>query len=108
MHRAPDRVLIPAANGGGDDDVRAKRDADEEIDDEADDGAVRAHGRDRQRARLSCEVADDGQIRGVEELLEDRRCRHRQGKERKLVPDRTVQHVDLVFFAVCHKKNTLL
>ena len=105
VDRVPDRLFIPAADGGGDDDVRAQRNADEKIDNEADDGTVCAHGCNGQRARVAGEVADDGDIRGVKELLQDRRGSHRQRKERQLVPDGAVEHIDLVFFYFCHEKK---
>ena len=96
MHRALDGIVVAAADGVRDDDVRAERDADEKVDDEADDRAVCAHRRDGDCARIAREVADDGDVRGVEELLQDRRGRDRQGKERQLIPDGAVQHVDLM------------
>ena len=97
MHGALDRLVVPATDGGSDNDIRAERDANEEIDDEADDRSVRAHRRDRHRARIAREVADDRDVRGVEQLLQDRRGGDRQGEERQLIPDGAVQHVDLVF-----------
>lgn len=54
--------------------------------------------RDGDCARIAREVADDGNVRGVEELLQDRRGCDRQGKERQLIPDGAVQHVDLMLF----------
>ena len=90
--------LLALPDGVRDDDVRAERDADEKVDDEADDRAVCAHRRDGDCARIAREVADDGNVRGVEELLQDRRGRDRQGKERQLIPDGAVQHVDLMLF----------
>ena len=98
VHRALDGIVVAAADGVRDDDVRAERDADEKVDDEADDRAVCAHRRDGDCARIAREVADDGDVRGVEELLQDRRGRDRQGKERQLIPDGAVQHVDLMLF----------
>lgn len=98
VHRALDGIVVAAADGVRDDDVRAERDADEKVDDEADDRAVRAHRRDGDCARIAREVADDGNVRGMEELLQDRRGRDRQGKERQLIPDGAVQHVDLMLF----------
>ena len=98
MHRALDRIVVAAADGVRDDDIRAERDADEKVDDEADDRAIRAHRRDGDCARIAREVADDGDVRGVEELLQDRRGCDRQGKERQLIPDGAVQHVDLMLF----------
>ena len=90
--------LLALPDGVRDDDVRAKRDADEKVDDEADDRAVCAHRRDGNCARIAREVADDGDVRGVEELLQNRRGCDRQGKERQLIPDGAVQHVDLMLF----------
>ena len=98
VHRALDGIVVAAADGVRDDDVRAERDADEKVDDEADDRAVCAHRRDGDCARIAREVADDGDVRGVEELLQDRRGCDRQGKERQLIPDGAVQHVDLMLF----------
>ena len=42
--------------------------------------------------------ADIFEALGVEELLQDCRGRDRQGKERQLIPDGAVQHVDLMLF----------
>ena len=62
VYRALDGLVVPAANGGCNDNVCAQRDTDEKVDDETDDGAVRAHGRNGYRACIAREVADDGHI----------------------------------------------
>ena len=51
-------------------------------------------------ARLKYDAAaeqDSVIIRRVEQLLQHSGSRHRQCKQRQLVPNRPVQHVDLVF-----------
>jgi len=58
-----------------------------------DDRAVRADGHDRHGAELTGKVADDGDVRGVEQLAQDRRSRHRNGKARDLIPKRSVKHI---------------
>ena len=42
--------------------------ADEQVDDESDDRTVCAHGCHRHRTQISGKVADNGNIRGVEQL----------------------------------------
>ena len=81
------------ADGVRDRHVRAQRDADEQVDDQADDRAVCADGRDRHSAELAGKVADDGDVRGVEQLAQNRRGRHRNGKARDLIPERPVEHI---------------
>ena len=94
-------VFIALPDGVRDDDVRAERDADEEVHQQADDRAVRAHGGYGRRPLRAGEVADDRDVRGVEELLQNRRRRHREGEQRNLVPDGAMEHVKLPFCSFC-------
>ena len=77
------RVVL-FADGVRDRHVCAQRDADEQVDDQADDRAVCADGRDCHGAEFTGKVADDGDVRGVEQLAQN--GRHRNGKARDLIP----------------------
>ena len=57
MHRLVYCFFIAAADGVCDDYVRAKRHAYEKVQYQPDDGAVRAHCRDRNRALIAREIA---------------------------------------------------
>ena len=94
-------VFIALPDGVRDDDVRAERDTDEEVHQQADDRAVRAHGGYGRRPLRAGEVADDRDVRGVEKLLQNRRRRHREGEQRNLVPDGAMEHVKLPFCSFC-------
>ena len=98
-------VFLP--DGVRNDDVCAQRDADKQIHDQPDDGTVCADRRHGGRFFRTREVAYDGDIRGVEELLEDGGSRHRQREARQFIPDRPVQHIQRAFF-VLHRVNFFL
>ena len=90
MHRLLDGVSVALTGGMGDDHVCAQRDADKQIDDQADDRAVRADCRHGRRLFSAGEVAHDRHVRGIEKLLQNRRCRYGQRELGQLVPDGTV------------------
>lgn len=91
------RFEIISADGIGDDDVCAKCDSDEEIDDQGDDGTVCSDGRNGSRPHRSREVAGNGHVSGVVHLLKNRSQCNRQCKHGQSAPDRTVQHVYFEF-----------
>ena len=93
-----DCVVLSLPDGVGDDHVRAQRNADKKIDDQADDRAVCTDSRDRRRSARTRKVADDRHVRRVKKLLQDRCRRHRQRKLRDLVPDGTMEHIDMLLF----------
>lgn len=97
VRRAAHRLPLAAPDGVGNHDIDAERNADKQVDKQTDNRAVGAHGGNRHIAQLAGEVADDRHIRGVEQLREYRRRRHRQRKLRQTVPNRAVQHIDFFF-----------
>ena len=97
VRRAAHRLPLTAPDGVGNHDIDAERNADKQVDKQTDNRAVGAHGGNRHIAQLAGEVADDRHIRGVEQLREYRRRRHRQRKLRQTVPNRAVQHIDFFF-----------
>ena len=99
---------MAAADGVRDDDVRAERDADEKVDDEADDRAVCAHRRDGDCARIAREVADDGDVGRVEQLPEDAGRGDGQGIAREFIPDRAVEHVQMLRLGRCLHRSSHL
>ena len=82
--------------------IRAEGDADEQVDDERDERAVCADGGDGNGLVRAGEVADDGNVGGVEQLLQNGCCGDRQGKLRQLAPDRAVEHVEPLAFCGSH------
>ena len=66
MYGAVHGLTVTAADGVGNDDVRAERDADKQVQDQADDRAVGADGGHGGRAHLAREIADDSDIGRVE------------------------------------------
>ena len=108
VHRLVHVLLRPLADGVGDDHIGPQGDADEQIDDEADNGAVGPHRCHRRRALRPGEVAHHRHVGGVEQLLQNRRRRHRESESGQLVPDGAVEHIQL-FFAFCrfHEPRSL-
>ena len=96
VHGAVHGLAVAAADGVGDDDVRAERDADEQIQNQADDRAVGADGGHGGRAHIAREVADDGDVGRVEQLAENAGRGDGQGIAREFVPDRAVEHVQML------------
>ena len=94
---------LSLSDGVRNDDIAAQRDADEQVDDQTDDRAVCANRRDTGRACAARKVADDGDVRGIKELLQNCRCRDGQCKARQFVPDRPMQHIKLLFSGCFHK-----
>ena len=95
-------LAVAAADGVCDDDIRAKGDADEQVDDERDERAVCADGGDGNGLVRAGEVADNGNVGGVEQLFQNGCCGDRQGKLRQLAPDRAVEHVEPLAFCGSH------
>ena len=90
----------------GDDHVRAQRDADEQVDDQADDRTVRADCRHGRRLFSAGKVAHHRHVRGIEKLLQNRRRRYGQREARQLVPDRN--RCSISSFCACKAKDFLL
>ena len=84
------------------DDIRAEGDADEQVDDERDERAVCADGGDGNGLVRAGEVADNGNVGGVEQLFQNGCCGDRQGKLRQLAPDWTMEHVEPLAFCGSH------
>ena len=101
MHGAVHGLAVAAADGVGDDDVRAERDADKQVQQQTDDRTVRADGGHGNGAQLTREVADDGDVGRVEQLPEDTGRRDRQGIARELAPERPGEHVHVPLFGHC-------
>ena len=101
MHGAVHGLAVAAADGVGDDDVRAERDADEQIQQQPDDRTVCTDSGHGDRAQLTREVTDDGDVGRVEQLPEDAGRRDRQGVARELAPERPVEHVHMPLFGHC-------
>ena len=95
-------LAVAAADGVGDDDIRAEGDADEQVDDERDERAVCADGGDGNGLVRTGEVADNGNVGGVEQLFQNGCCGDWQGKLRQLAPDRAVEHVEPLAFCGSH------
>ena len=95
-------LLPPLSDGVRNNHVGPQRDADEQIDDQTDDWAVRPYGRYGGGALRAGEIADYGDVGGVEKLFQNRCRRDRQRKLRQLVPDRPVQHIQLLFACSVH------
>ena len=95
-------LAVAAADGVCDDDIRAEGDADEQVDDERDERAVCADGGDGNGLVRAGEVADNGNVGGVEQLFQNGCCGDRQGKLRQLAPDRAVEHVEPLAFCGSH------
>ena len=74
-----------------DDDVGTERDADKEIDEQADNRRVVADGRE---GICADELTEHQRIRRIEELLQHARERERQGKDNHRPRHRTVQHIN--------------
>ena len=91
-HRAVDGLahglLVARADGVGHDDVRADGDADEEVDEQAHDGGVRADGSHAEGGAVCREVPDDEDVDEVAQLLEDAGRRDGQGEQRNGPPKR--------------------
>ena len=49
-----------------------------------------AYSGDRRRALVARKISDYGKVGSIEKLLQYRRCRNRERKQRKLAPDRAV------------------
>ena len=101
MYGAVYGLAVAAADGVGDDDVCAERDADEQIQDQADDRAVGADGGHGSRAHIAREVADDSDVGRVEQLPEDAGRGDGQSIARELIPERPVEHVHMPLFGHC-------
>ena len=97
MHRPVHGVRILPSNGVGNDHVGTQRNTDEEIDHQTNDETVGSHRRHGDGAGGTAEVAHHRDIRSVEQLLQNRRCCHRQSKLRDLIPERAVQHIQFLF-----------
>ena len=80
---------------GGDDDIRADGNAEKQIEEHIDDSRRAADGR---LILAGGELAENGNIHGVEQLLQDAAERQRQGKQHELAQKPAVQHVDLIAF----------
>ena len=93
MHGLAHGVTAAASDGVGDDDVRAKRDADEQVEDESGDRRVGTDGGDRRGAVGLGEVADDHDAGCVEELLQNAGRRHGERESQDFRPYAPVQHV---------------
>ena len=101
MYGGLDLLLIPLADVRRDDDVRAHGDAEEQIEEHVDDGRRAAHGG---LVLAGGKLAEDGDVDSVEQLLQDAAERQRQREQDQFPEKRPVQHVDLIMFALAHKK----
>ena len=101
VHGTVHGLTVAAADGVGDDDVRAERDADEQIQNQADDRAVGADSGHGGRAHVAREVADDGDVGRVEQLAENAGRGDGQGIAREFIPERPVEHVHMLLFGYC-------
>ena len=108
MHGAVHGLAVAAADGVGDDDVRTERDADEQIQQQADDRAVGADGSHGGRAHIAREIADDGDVGRVEQLPEDAGRGDGQGIAREFIPDRAVEHVQMLRLGRCLHRSSHL
>ena len=77
-----DALLVLCAEAAGRDDVRAQRQAHEQVDQQVDECAVGAHCRQRRAAR---KTAHDHHVSRIEQQLQDAGCRQRQGKQDDLL-----------------------
>ena len=108
MHGAVHGLAVAAADGVGDDDVRAERDANEQIQQQADDRAVGADGSHGGCAHIAREIADDGDVGRVEQLPEDAGRGDGQGIAREFIPDRAVEHVQMLRLGRCLHRSSHL
>ena len=99
MHRPDGLLEIVRPDEARDDDIGAKRDAHEQVDEQADDRRIIADGRQRLRADKLAEHQDIGR---VEELLQDAGHGQWQRKQDHRPDDWSVQHVDLQMFPKMH------
>ena len=83
MHRVADPFPVGLSRTAGNDHVGTHGDAAEHGDHESDEGVVAPHG---SHGLLSHKPSDHGDIRRVEQLLQNTCCRQRQGKPENLVP----------------------
>ena len=99
MHRPDGLLEIVRPDEARDDDIGAKRDAHEQVDEQADDRRIVADGRQCFRAD---ELAEHQDIGRVEELLQDAGHGQWQRKQDHRPDDGSVQHVDLQMFPKMH------
>ena len=90
VHRVADPFPVGLSRTAGDDHVGTHGDAAEHGDHESDEGVVAPHG---SHGLLSHKPSDHGDIRRVEQLLQDPGGRHRQCKPYDLVSQRAMDHV---------------
>ncbi len=91
-HPYPDPPPVPHAYMPGYDSIRAKRNADEQVEKQGNDSSVRPHGRESLTAD---KTPDDYDINSIEELLEHAAGRNRQRKQQHLAQHGAVEHVYL-------------
>ena len=84
--------MVALAEVVGDDDVGADGDAEEEVYEDADDGAVAADGGDGVGGGVA---SDDGDVDGVERLLEDAAGDEGHGEGQDFSGEGAVEHVHL-------------
>ena len=95
VHGIVDAFLIPRADASCDHHVGAQRNAGEQIDQEAYHRAVAADGRHGGGAG---KAPHHGDIRGIEQLLENSRSGQRKGHHQDFISQRAVQHVNFMSF----------
>ncbi len=92
LDRLFDGFRFPLPHRLGYDHIGTQGNAHEEIHEQADDGTVRTDSSHGFSAPGLGEGADNGDVRGVEELLEHAGGGNRQRKKQDPVPDRSLQH----------------
>ena len=96
-----DALLVLCAETAGRDDVRAQRQAHEQVDQQVDECAVGAYGRQRRAAR---KTAHDHHVSRIEQQLQDTGCRQRQGKQDDLFQHRAAGQIT-GFGHLCHESS---
>ena len=102
MDRALDHVLVVAADGVGDNHVRAKRQADEQVDHQAGERHVGADSRHGKGSLVAREVADNDRGNEIRQLLQDARRGHGESEQGNVAPQRTSGHVNVLRCGVSH------
>ena len=97
MDRLFDGAFVSSSDGVCDDVIAAERNAKEQVHNQTDNRRICPDCGNRRRAVLRRKIADRRDIRGVEQLPENRcRC-NRQCKARQPPPDGPMQHVVFLF-----------
>ena len=93
MYRMSYRQSVLTTDGISNDDVDAEGHSDKKVEYQSDNRNISSDAGDSNGIVGPAEMTDDGQIRSQEQLFQNNSCCYRQGKQRDLIPKRTVQHI---------------